>query len=275
MASRLNKVKLKLINSAVIALSFTMIALCFSSNACLAKEEFSKDQKELMRITHVSLLNLADNNQIVDFKAKIETTLHNNNFSNDMKQKLIDGLFSAISCCRSIEGHTTIEYLEFLLSKGANIQNLDKTKEEKARGLGMYIYGDTEVLEFLIKLGLDPNGLTNIEEETTAFMMAALKRRIDMCDLLLRYGADINRVDFDGNNALIYALLDDVHEDHTDPYFVDVTNKMVSYLISKGVNVHKKNNKGKTPYIIALEFQHRKAAALIKAAMKNSQRTNQ
>jgi len=90
-----------------------------------------------------------------------------------------------------------------------------------------------------VNLNQDPNGKYPL-------LHALTHHRIDMCHMLIHYGADLNivDVDFDNNTPLHYCFL---HED-----LRELSKAMLNNAYEIEVEVNKKNNFGLTPLFLAI-----------------------
>lgn len=94
-------------------------------------------------------------------------------------------------------------------------------------------------IELFIEKGADIDRANNIGE-TPLLLIAKKHRDREAIKLLISEGADINACDEEGNNVLLYAILNS-----------DVV--LARYLIKKGANYNVINNRNQTPASIAIE----------------------
>lgn len=80
------------------------------------------------------------------------------------------------------------------------------------------------------------------EHGTTLLMDACEKSDIEQIKLLIKSGADVNKKDNDGYNALMYAVR------------YQNNKEVVELLINQNINVKEKNNFGLTPLLLAASF---------------------
>lgn len=115
------------------------------------------------------------------------------------------------------------------------LKSLDLPNEEGVTPLMMLRHSTSELLPIFMDKGVDVNHADNYGR--TALMLCMDK---DMYKALLQAGADINMVDNDGNSALHHALLHGAQGE-------------ARYLIRKGADYNRPNNKGETPAQLAAE----------------------
>jgi len=99
-------------------------------------------------------------------------------------------------------------------------------------------YRYTEIIKLLINYRADIN-IKNSNNENVLIFMCYYRHIYNVVKLLFEYNIDIHSTDVDGNNPLHILC-----NAHCDP-----DEKLFEYLIKKGLNVNKQNNKGNTPLI--------------------------
>ncbi|XP_007525918.1 2-5A-dependent ribonuclease [Erinaceus europaeus] len=118
------------------------------------------------------------------------------------------------------------------------------------------LYGHVDALRFLCEMGADVNlrQKTGQEQErlkkggATALMLAAEGGQEEVVKVLLKdMKAEVNVQDNRGRNALIYAFL---HFDNTK------VKAITRLLLQHGADVRVRDEKGKTPLILAVEKKH-------------------
>jgi ankyrin repeat protein len=103
---------------------------------------------------------------------------------------------------------------------------LDDANPENARLLDAASIGDLEGVKAAIEDGADPDYVSNGVFGQSALKVAAAHGYVDVIELLLKRGANINIVDEDGSTPLMYALL---HEN----------NNAVKILVANGADVRR------------------------------------
>lgn len=152
------------------------------------------------------------------------------------------------------------ETTQFLLETG-----IDKYQKNK-QGCNALFYAEGQVLQLLIDAGLNPNELNN-EEQSPLFYV----NDKDSFNTLLRNGADINKLDVHGNNALlnilpiasdkealVYAMVESgidinaVNEKGYNALFIGGL-QYAKYLIEKGIDVNHLDNDGNNILLFTLK----------------------
>ena len=112
----------------------------------------------------------------------------------------------------------------------------------------------------LLNSGVDVNFQEGSVGESP-LMTASRESNNQMLNILLNEGADVNLLDKEGNNALIYAIPLQYGR------YERKHKLIVEKLLEHGINPNIKNNDGKSAYDIAMDFGHHSAAELIKHYM--------
>lgn len=115
--------------------------------------------------------------------------------------------------------------------------------------LGSANMGKTDRVEDYLSKGMDPNA-TN-DRGTTAMMSAAWWGQSEVIWILLKYEAEINAMDHEGQTALHYATLP------VGTKLLDARQaKIAELLIANGAELNIKNKIGYTPLITAIIQDH-------------------
>jgi ankyrin repeat protein len=139
----------------------------------------------------------------------------------------IDGYGSTALGRSLFNGHT--EITNMLLQHGADFKKI-KNFNNKTPLQQAVLHNMEEVVEFFLENGVDPNEFDTGE---LVPLHRAVKNENKKCfDLLLKYGADINKQDKDGNTAL--HLQYDYNAD---------------WLVENGADIEAINDKGETPLL--------------------------
>lgn len=137
----------------------------------------------------------------------------------------------------AVDRSKNIEIVEFLISKGANVNAADsdgKTALHLAASRG-----DKKLVELLIGKGADVNakdkyGWTALMNIAKAYINSSHKEDYqEIIDLLISKGANIDDVDKYGNTALIWAAM-------------EKNKDIVEFLVLKGADMNIKNSHGDT-----------------------------
>jgi len=116
-----------------------------------------------------------------------------------------------------------------------------------------------ENLQERLIIAIDANDLEQFQnllntatevQKANAAILAAFANKITMLQALIAKGADINRVDKDGNSCLHWAVK------RNNP-------EMVQYLLENGADKSKKNKQGETPAILAMNENAKEILALL------------
>ena len=96
------------------------------------------------------------------------------------------------------------------------------------------------MIEFLAQNGADVNELYSTENDTiaTPLNVSIAIDRPDIARILIKYGADVNRLDSRARTPLFYAAV--------------TSNKILRTLLSNGADPNKQGQEGRTPLMLAL-----------------------
>jgi ankyrin repeat protein len=137
------------------------------------------------------------------------------------------------------------EIFKFLVLKGANLGIRDSFE----RNILNLLCEDEDLIavEFLLK---NTNAIVVCENEnhTSSFLYACMKCNLEIAELLINHGADINTVDRQGNNCLIKVLTGRYFNDEDEPDYLS----FMKFLITEGADPYMKNSSGKT----CIDFLH-------------------
>ena len=125
------------------------------------------------------------------------------------------------------------ELCEILLALGSNI-NI-RNRQGYTLLMEEYQKGNMQMVQFLLDKGCDTNIKANDEDQRTALIMAVAKNDLDMCDMLLSHGANINLADGDGNSPILFCA-----RANSSNY----KRETFDYLISKGCSINQCNRMG-------------------------------
>ncbi|EAX88799.1 hypothetical protein TVAG_436260 [Trichomonas vaginalis G3] len=142
------------------------------------------------------------------------------------------------------------------------------------------INNNKKVVEILISRGSKINTKAT-KHGFTPLYLALLFNHKEIAQLLISHGAKINTTDFDGNNAIIYALMHnsrkvkepllkqlDIICNFPDDYKNSLilgsnNNDMIEFLISNGAKVNRKNFYGNRPLHIAALLSNKEGAEIL------------
>lgn len=118
--------------------------------------------------------------------------------------------------------------------------------------------GNKDIVEILLKYKAFPNR-PHGEGQPSPIFYAVKKNRIDIIDLLIKNGADVNYETWDGNTALTEATLSGKVES-------------IRYLIEQGANISIINIWGANLLSLGKNHANREIAAIFEAAAKRDGR---
>lgn len=147
----------------------------------------------------------------------------------------IDDIFNYISPLETAVGYNKIEIFHILLDYGAD-------PNPRCLGHGTVLQLATqkdnlEMVNVLLHHGVDPNN----SRESPLFYLTDGPNRIQIADLLIKAGADINIRDYDGNarcydgNTLLHI------------YAVSRDYELTKYFLNLGLDPNAQNDNGETP----------------------------
>ena len=214
-------------------------------------------------------------------KKKCLTSLYNEAIQ-VWKNKLLDFEFSRI-CNHGINRGCVFDYTDKLLKEGADLNGYAGFYGECWFGPVYYSalgWKQKEVFDYVVKNGADftmpvrddcqckqaldcpgawkffdeimklnPNTDLNTRGYLPKVVLACIWKDSDQQDSdrlkkLLAYGADINQINSQGDNALINIFKNNHFGGRDFPYDYEKTLYMIKFLISQGININHKNNEG-------------------------------
>jgi FOG: Ankyrin repeat len=129
------------------------------------------------------------------------------------------------------------EIIEFLINSGANINSCESyLKETPLHRLCARAKPRIEIIKSLLDRGANVN-IENVSGKTPIFY-CNFNFSLELLDLLVKHGADINHKDKYKNTIL--------HDDFLD-YNTENFEEFIKELISLGFDINSKNNLGHTP----------------------------
>ncbi|WP_168463915.1 ankyrin repeat domain-containing protein [Wolbachia endosymbiont of Ctenocephalides felis wCfeT] len=139
------------------------------------------------------------------------------------------------------------EMVELLASKGANISGTFGHDSYSLLGLAIY-YDSTEKAEILLKHGINPNAYIDGKRFNIKgykpLHFAAVRDSVSMVDLLIKYGAEINGQDKEGNTPMHLAI-------------ASRCTDVIKLLYRNGADVDIKNKRNKTAEYLAYRYYDR------------------
>lgn len=132
--------------------------------------------------------------------------------------------------------------------------------------------GDRAEVERLLIAGADPNEVTEWRWPP-ALQTAVANRDVEMAELLIQHGANVNAATDDGMTPLMLAAIGDSGDDFFNPPNVannqDVTVRLVKLLFANGADVSAEmfweEGEMRTAYAFAKEKQNQRVMALLQA----------
>ena len=129
------------------------------------------------------------------------------------------------------------EVIEFLINSGADINSYQSyLKETPLHRICARMKPKIEVIQLLLDRGADVNA-ENIAGKTPVFY-CNFSYSVELLNLLVKYGADVNHTDKYKNTIL--------HDDYLN-YTTESFEEFLKLLISFGFDINSKNNLGHTP----------------------------
>ena len=151
--------------------------------------------------------------------------------------------------------------MELLLQAGANPSLAHP--EGQTPLLAAARSGSVPAVRLLLARGVDVNAAETYQQ-TTALMWAAAENHLDVVDLLIEAGADVNR------QAHVTAVTDRKNADHPSGGFTPLmwaaragNETMVRRLVARGANVNLKNGDDASAAMIAIYNDHFDVAATL------------
>ena len=130
-----------------------------------------------------------------------------------------------------------------------------------------------EIFDIIVSLGPDIDCCKS-DYGTTPLMNAAGNAKFNIVKKLVKLGADVNKVDYDGDTALYYAAA--YEKDYWIAFADSEDNgkriKIAKFLIDNGCNIKNTNNMGRTALFGAVEWER---CELIKFFIENGLDINQ
>ena len=131
---------------------------------------------------------------------------------------------------------------------------------------------DNDLVIELLNKGVD----VNYQEDTVGqspLMTASMEGYYSIVDILLNAGADVNLIDSNGDNALIYAISNarkyyPIDSDLLLRQRMGLFELIAKKLLDNGINPFHRNNEGDTAYDVAITYRVIEIAELIKHYMK-------
>ncbi|MCJ8332071.1 MAG: hypothetical protein MJH11_19080 [Lentisphaeria bacterium] len=137
---------------------------------------------------------------------------------------------------------TSPEFVEFLISRGANIH---QTWTRRRYSFGLVsdagYSGDLKMMKYLIGKGLDPEFNNNL---LFSVIQSNSKDRNKLFSYMLKLGHDIKKKNLNGD-IILHSFCDEVfnnHDKHTD----ESDMELLELILEKGGNINVKDSNGKT-----------------------------
>ena len=215
----------RIIRCLMIILLIVSIASC-SSESKVAQKEAKKDKKE------------------IEFEEKIRQLIEN---KEDLNKQDKVGLTMLMWACI----YNYVDSVSLLLANGANPNLKAKdgsTALHNTISTGVVKQEKKERQQEILKLLIEKGAEVNIRDKIvgkTPLHKAARYGRVDLCQILVDNGADVNARTTAGTTPLHWAA--------EEGYY-----KVVQFLLENGANVNSKNVNGDTPLSYALEREYEK-----------------
>ncbi|KAK0761397.1 hypothetical protein N5P37_006347 [Trichoderma harzianum] len=147
--------------------------------------------------------------------------------------------------CLILNGHepSALRFLEY----GPNCDAVDNMGNTPLHTLMQQPKPTPEMVKALLAGGVDPNARNHDGMTALLLWNQSSGSRMDILDILLEAGADINTVDKDGNNLIFRSLSVFLFMNEKDPH------KDLKYLIDRGVSPFQRNFRGETALHYAMK----------------------
>ena len=152
----------------------------------------------------------------------------------DINEKSSYG-FTAIYYAASYNPY--VEVLDYLIKKGADINHAPDYAPNTNLLIAAAENKNVEIIKYLIDKGLDINARSRTGN--TPLLEAASNPNLEVFYSLLRLGADVKAVDYNNNNALLFASA------YNENY------QIIPQLLQMGFSLDDKNNLGENALIVA------------------------
>ena len=139
--------------------------------------------------------------------------------------------------------HFDCKCLKKLIANGGKFKSDIQDHKNVTKMLHETVTSDSnvDILEMLIDAGVDINGVDN--NERTALMFAARAGNARAVKTLIEHKANVTHTDNHGRNALFYAIEND-------------TPELIDILIGNGIDVNQTNNQGNTALTYACKQEY-------------------
>lgn len=145
----------------------------------------------------------------------------------------------------TIDGHTGV--VDYILNDNSSVRTIDLLKAQDISGATALHeavrYGRVDIANLLLKHGSNVNSMDSIGK-TPILLIIPEAAQQDMYPLLLRYKANVNQKDMYGDTVLHVATM------------ANAPVNTLSLLVSNGAVVNERNKEGVTPLALAIETQH-------------------
>ena len=135
-----------------------------------------------------------------------------------------------------------ISVVRTLISEGVNINVIQWNQQPPENAVLLAVQsGSKRMLKLLLRKGADPNGLPAVQ--TTALMKAIELDRLDLVQMLLDSGADVNQA---------------IHQTRLTALHVSIQKKdlkIAKFLIRKGANLNAQDVNGRTALMNSVEAE--------------------
>jgi len=166
------------------------------------------------------------------------------------------------SALYNVANNNELEILEYLISKGADVNMRNRCSSGETPLHAAAKDGDMDVAKLLIANGADVNAITETRvkrrDKKSPLHFASEKRHGDLVQLLIKHGANVNMQDGNGDTVLHYAALKG-------------DKALMALFLDSGVDVNAKDEGGETPLDIAILRKPETAALLRKHGGKTGE----